>query len=83
MFHQMAREIMLVLASNVHEKTSLKVKTEEIWKCVYAICNLHSCYNFALVLQLYTCYARMHWFSASQKCVIFFMYITNNVNMVC
>ena len=38
---------MLLLVNNVHGKTSQKVKTDN----VRAICRLHLCYNFALVLQ--------------------------------
>ena len=62
---------MLVLASNIHGKTSQKVKTDDILKacvCYLQICThvsiLHSCYNFAL------CYMKMHMFSANQKCAI-------------
>ena len=39
--HQITREIMLLLVNNVHEKTSWKVKTDDILK---------TCYNYALML---------------------------------
>ena len=61
---------MLLLASNIHGKTSQKVKTDDILKpvCYLQICThvtiLHSCYNFAF------CYMKMHMFSANQKCAI-------------
>ena len=64
--HQNATGIMLLLDNNVHEKTSRRVKINKIWKCLQAICNLHSCYNFALVL-----YMRMYSFSTNQIHVIF------------
>ena len=41
---------MLSLADNLYETTSTKGKKYEIWKRAYAICNLHSCDNLALVL---------------------------------
>ena len=48
---------MLLLGSNIHGKTSQKVKTDDILKacvCYLQICThvsiLHLCYNFALVL---------------------------------
>ena len=37
---------MLLLVNNALEKTPQKGKTEEIWKRVYAICNLHLCYRY-------------------------------------
>ena len=42
LLHQMTREIMSYLDNNLHEKTTQKGAG--------AICNLLSCYNFALVL---------------------------------
>ena len=49
---------MLLLASNIHGKTSQKVKTDDVLKAcvcylqIYThVSILHSCYNFALVLQ--------------------------------
>ena len=62
---------MLLLASNIHGKTSQKVKTDDVLKAcvcylqIYThVSILHSCYNFAL------CYMRMHLFSANLKCAI-------------
>ena len=50
LLHQIAREIMLLLVDNLNETTSSKSVTEEILKaCARAICNFHSCYNFALL----------------------------------
>ena len=51
------------------KKTSQKVKTDEILKAcgLFVICTR--------VTTLYSCYMRMHQFSANQKRVIFFMYI--------
>ena len=67
----------LLLVNNIHENTSQKVKTDEILEGVHAICNLHSCYNFAPLLQLCTCvtalhlcYMGMHMLSSNQKCAI-------------
>lgn len=49
-FLQITPEIMLLPVNNLHEKNTMhKVKTDEILTA-RAICNLHSCYNFALVL---------------------------------
>ena len=45
---QIAREIMS-LDNYLNEKAPQKVQTNEIL-AARAICNLHSCYNFALVL---------------------------------
>ena len=41
------------------KKNIKEVKTDELLKRARAICNLHSCYNFALVLH------EMHFFSAN------------------
>ena len=38
---------MLLLVNNVHGKTSQKVKTDNL----RALCHLHLCYNFVLVVQ--------------------------------
>ena len=62
---------MLLLARNIHGKTSQKVKTDDILKA--CMCYL----QFALMLQfctrvttLHLCYMKMHMFSANQKCAI-------------
>ena len=69
---------MLLLASNIHGKTSQQVKTDEILKacvCYLQICThvsiLHSCYNFALVL-----HENAHVFSQSEVCNPFICIIT-------
>ena len=60
--YQIAWEIMLSLVNNIHEKTSKRVKTDVTFDSadmLFVICNrvttLHSCYNFALLLQFCTC----------------------------
>ena len=47
---QIAREIMLLLLIMYMKKNITEVKTDELSKRARAICNLHSCYSFALVL---------------------------------
>ena len=61
---------MLLLVNSVHGKTSQKVKTDN----VRAICRLHLCYNFALVLQ-----ENALLFSQSEA-HNFFMYIVTAIN---
>ena len=73
--HQNATGIMLLLDNNVHEKTSWRVKIKKICKCLQAICNLHSCYNFALVL-----HENVLIFNQSNTCN-FFMYIITIVTL--
>ena len=41
---------MLLLLIMYMKKNIKEVKTDELLKRARAICNLHSCYNFALVL---------------------------------
>ena len=41
---------MLLLVNNVHEKNITESGQTKFWKRLRAICNLHSCYNFALLL---------------------------------
>ena len=67
----------LLLVNNIHEIHHRKSRQMKFWEGVYAICNLHSCYNFAPLLQLCTCvtalhlcYMGMHTLSANQKCAI-------------
>ena len=48
-WHHIAQEIILLLVNNTHEKTSQIVKTN-MNLTAHAICNLHLCYNFALML---------------------------------
>ena len=55
----------------MYMKKHRRVKTRKFLQ--HAICNLHSCYNFALVLQ-----ETALVFSQSER-VIFFTYIINNV----
>ena len=69
---------MLLLPSNIHGKTSQKVKTDDILKacvCYLQICThvsiLHSCYNFALVL-----HENALVFSLSEVCNSFIYIIT-------
>ena len=45
-----SKEIMLLLLIMYMKKNITKVKTDELSKRARAICNLHSCYNFLLVL---------------------------------
>ena len=59
--YQIAWEIMLSLVNNIHEKTSKRVKTDVTFDSADMLfCNLHSCYNFAIVLQLCTCVTTLH-----------------------
>ena len=44
------REIMLLPVNDVQEKTSQSQDRRKFWKRASAICNLHLCYNFVLVL---------------------------------
>ena len=46
----MAREIMLVLVNDVHEKISQTVETDKILRACTSVTTLHSCCNFAYVL---------------------------------
>ena len=69
---------MLLLASNIHGKTSQKVKTDDVLKacvCYLQICThvsiLHSCYNFALLL-----HENALAFSQSEVCNFFIYIIT-------
>ena len=39
-----------LLVNNVHEKNIAESQDRRNFESVRAICNLHSCYNFALVL---------------------------------
>ena len=55
---------MLLRVYNVHEKTTQKVRTNEIL-------------NFFEILHL--CYIRMYSFSANQKCILFLMYIITKI----
>ena len=57
---------MLLLANNVGDKTSQKVRTE---KNSESVCALYVIYT--RVITLHSCYMRMHSFSANQKPVIF------------
>ena len=66
LLHQIAREIMLLFVDKAHEKTSQKVKKDVHAKCT---CNLHLCYNFALLL-----HENALIFSQSEGCN-FFMFI--------
>ena len=78
LLHQIAREIILLLVNNVYEKKNHKKSRQTIlWQRALAICNSHSCYKLVgtRVVDLYSCYLRMHSFSANQKRVVFFMYI--------
>ena len=78
LLHQIAREIILLLVNNVYEKKNHKKSRQTIlWQRALAICNSHSCYKLfgTRVMDLYSCYLRMHSFSANQKRVVFFMYI--------
>ena len=78
LLHQIAREIILLLVNNVYEKKNHKKSRQRIlWQRALAICNSHSCYKLVgtRVMDLYSCYHRMHSFSANQKRVVFFMYI--------
>ena len=78
LLHQIAREIILLLVNNVYEKKNHKKSRQTIlWQRALAICNSHSCYKLVgtRVMDLYSCYLRMHSFSANQKRVVFFMYI--------
>ena len=71
---------MLLLGSNIHGKTSQKVKTDDILKacvCYLQICThvsiLHLCYNFALVLHenalIFKCATLyMHYYVCSTDC---------------
>ena len=71
LFHQIAREIVSLLVNYLHEKPSQRVKTDKILKefRLFAICNLHSCHNFAHVL-----YMKMHLILANQKHIIFLVH---------
>ena len=77
---------MVLLVNNLDEKTSQRrqdIQNFESMHMLFVICTcgtaLHSCYNFALMLQLCTWgvttvhlhYMRMHFFSASQMPVPF------------
>ena len=78
LLHQIAREIILLLVNNVYEKKNHKKSRQTIlWQRALAICNSHSCYKLVgtRVMDLYSCYLRMHSFSANQKRVVFFMNI--------
>ena len=78
LLHQIAREIILLLVNNVYEKKNHKKSRQTIlWQRALAICNSHSCYKLVgtRVMDLYSCYPRMHSFLANQKRVVFFMYI--------
>ena len=75
LLHQIAREIILLLVNNVYEKKNHKKSRQTIlWQRALAICNSHSCHKLVgtRVMDLYSCYLRMHSFSANQKRVIFF-----------
>ena len=76
---------MLLLASNIHGKTSQKVKTDDILKacvCYLQICThvsiLHLCYNFALVLHenALALHENALAFSQSEVCNFFIYVIT-------
>ena len=73
--HQNATGIMLLLNNNVHEKTSWRVKINKIRKCLQAICNLQSCYNFEFVL-----HENVLIFNQPNTCN-FFMYIITIVTL--
>ena len=72
LLHQIAGGIMLLLVTMYIEKTSQKVKTDEILKAcakyLYFTLVLQLC---TCVMTLQSCYMRMYLFSASQKHVIF------------
>ena len=48
LLHQITREVMLLLVNNVNEKSITENQDGRNFEC--AFCNLHSCYNFALML---------------------------------
>ena len=51
LLHQIAREVMLLLVNNVNEKSITENQDGRNFECLHALfCNLHSCYNFALML---------------------------------
>ena len=56
------------------KKNHKKSRQTILWQRALAICNSHSCYKLVgtRVMDLYSCYLRMHSFSANQKLVIFF-----------
>ena len=43
-------EIMLLLVNNLHEKLITETQEGRSFGSARTICNLHSCYNFALAL---------------------------------
>ena len=73
--HQNATGIILLFNNNVHEKTSWRVKINKIRKCLQAICNLQSCYNFEFVL-----HENVLIFNQPNTCN-FFMYIITIVTL--
>ena len=82
--YQTAHEIMSILINNSPEKT---LQNWDWWNfdIAHATCNLHLCHNFALMLQLWTCFTwKIHSFSANQKSVSFFSCILiKSINMKC
>ena len=64
--------------NNVHEKNITEVKTDELSKRARAICNLHSCYNFALVL-----HENAFVFSQLEAQVDYYTENTKNVHYAC
>lgn len=72
--HQIAREIILFLENNLHEKCITESQDRRIL-AARTICNLYSYYNFAFALVLRLCIRvteKMHSFSAHQTRKIFF-----------
>ena len=72
--HQIAREIILFLENNLHEKCITDSQDRRIL-AARTICNLYSYYNFAFALVLRLCIRvteKMHSFSAYQTRKIFF-----------
>ena len=66
-----------LLIMYMKKKNHKKSRQTILWQRALAICNSHSCYKLfgTRVMDLYSCYLRMHSFSANQKRVVFFMYI--------
>ena len=51
LLQEIAREIMLLPSNNIHEKGISQRQGKRNFDSVRAICNLYSCFSFALVLR--------------------------------
>ena len=78
LFHLIARENRSLLVYNVHEKISQKVKTDKTLKACPLFLNLHSCYNFALVLHKNALVC-----SQSEAHNLYIMYIITQIKNIC